>query len=61
VTLHAFCCELDQGEPRALHASEIQWVTPDQLSQYPMGKIDRQIAARLQRERGCSDHLPAAD
>lgn len=54
VTLHAFCCELAEGEPRALHASEIQWAALEELSQYPMGKIDRQIAARLQREHGCN-------
>lgn len=54
VTLHAFCCVLESGEPRALHASEIHWAAPEELSSLPMGKIDRQIAARLQREPdGC--------
>lgn len=47
VTLHAFCCHLQSGEPQALHASEIRWVVPSALPDYPMGKIDRQIAQRI--------------
>jgi len=47
VTLHAFCCQLIQGEPQALQASEIRWVPHDTLVNFPMGKIDRQIARRL--------------
>jgi A/G-specific adenine glycosylase len=44
VTLHAFACRLLDGEPRALQASEIRWVQPGELGEFPMGKIDRQIA-----------------
>lgn len=47
VTLHAFHCYLQAGEPRAIEASELRWVTPEELSSFPMGKIDRQIARRL--------------
>lgn len=47
VTLHAFCCRLNGGMPQALQVSEIRWVFPDRLAEYPMGKIDRQIARRL--------------
>ncbi len=47
VTLHAFCCQVLEGEPQPLQASEIRWVTPGQLSGFPMGKIDRQIARKL--------------
>lgn len=48
VTLHAFLCTLPPGsEPQALEASELRWVNPADLGQYPMGKIDRQIARRL--------------
>ena len=53
VTLHAFCCSLDGGdEPRALEASEIRWATPGELQNFPMGKIDRQIARRI-KETPC--------
>jgi len=47
VTLHAFYCQLIQGEPRAIEASELRWVQPAELGDYPMGKIDRQIACLL--------------
>ena len=51
VTLHAFSCQLTQGEPQALAASEIRWVAPGQLVDFPMGKIDRLIARRLMEEQ----------
>jgi len=47
VTLHAFLCCLQDGTPQPLEASEIRWVKPKDLTAYPMGKIDRQIASRL--------------
>jgi A/G-specific adenine glycosylase len=48
VTLHAFECRLERGEPRALEASDIKWVSLPDLIAYPMGKIDRQIARDIQ-------------
>ncbi len=48
VTLHAFACSLrDGGEPQPLQAHDLRWVPAVELDQFPMGKIDRQIAARL--------------
>jgi A/G-specific adenine glycosylase len=47
VTLHAFRCIINSGEPRPLQVDEVRWVRPDALADYPMGKIDRQIAKRL--------------
>ena len=48
VTLHAFACTLCSGaEPQALEASDLRWVSASQLGEYPMGKIDRQIAGLL--------------
>jgi A/G-specific adenine glycosylase len=44
VTLHAFSCTLIAGEPQLLHASELRWVLPAQLNDFPMGKIDRMIS-----------------
>jgi len=49
VTLHAFLCSLIKGEPHPIEASQLAWVPLQQLSEYPMGKIDRQIAERLQK------------
>ncbi len=48
VTLHAFCCIIQGGEPQPLQASELAWVELPALIRYPMGKIDRQIALRLE-------------
>lgn len=50
ITLHAFLCTLENGEPRAIEASEIAWVEPARLKDYPMGKVDRQIARRFEKE-----------
>ncbi len=47
ITLHAFLCCLEDGTPQPLEASEIRWVKPKDLTAYPMGKVDRQIASRL--------------
>lgn len=47
VTLHAFLCELAGGEPVNIQAAQLAWVEPQRLADFPMGKIDRQIAARL--------------
>ena len=54
ITLHAFLCRLSIGEPQALEASALCWAAPHELDTYPMGKVDRQIAARLQTAG--SDH-----
>ena len=50
ITLHAFRCDLLGGEPMALEASELAWVSSAQLSDHPMGKVDRLISIRLQKE-----------
>jgi A/G-specific adenine glycosylase len=48
VTLHAFACSLRVGvEPRPLQVHDLRWVTPAELEDYPMGKLDRQIARRI--------------
>jgi len=49
VTLDAFHARISNGEPQALAASELAWVTPAQLNDYPMGKIDRMISNSLLR------------
>jgi A/G-specific adenine glycosylase len=48
ITLHAFLCKLIDGEPTAIEASEIAWVNIPELKNYPMGKVDRQIAKKLE-------------
>ena len=48
ITLHAFLCKLTDGEPKPIDAAELAWVSLSTLRQYPMGKVDRQIARTLE-------------
>ncbi len=51
VTLHAFACRLANGnQPQNLEHSDLRWVMIEDLKNYPMGKIDRQIARRLESQ-----------
>jgi A/G-specific adenine glycosylase len=54
VTLHAFECALAGGAPQPIQASELRWVTPSELVNYPMGKLDRQIAIKIQKMSAAS-------
>ena len=48
VTVHAFFCDLGQdAQPTPLQVDDLQWAAPSILQDYPMGKIDRQIARDL--------------
>jgi A/G-specific adenine glycosylase len=47
VTVHAFECHLDGGEPTAREHQAVRWVTPSRLEVYPMGKVARTIARKL--------------
>jgi A/G-specific adenine glycosylase len=47
ITLHAFLCKLNGSEPRNLYHTTLKWVNPPSLVNYPMGKVDRQIAKNL--------------
>jgi A/G-specific adenine glycosylase len=45
VTVTAFHCGLQEGEPQALEHSDLAWAQPQELADYPMGKVDRRISA----------------
>ncbi len=51
ITLRAYSCRLRPGSapPQALEHSAIVWQPVEALDDFPMGKVDRQIARRLQR------------
>jgi A/G-specific adenine glycosylase len=49
ITLHAFATELTDGKPRAVEVAGLVWVLPNELGDYPMGKVDRQIALQIQK------------
>ena len=48
ITLHAFLCTLLPGQSTD-NLSHVRWVLPAQLDEFAMGKVDRQIARRLQQ------------
>ncbi len=51
VTLHAFRAWLLAGEsPRPVQVQALRWVQLEELTSFPMGKIDREIARRLQKD-----------
>jgi A/G-specific adenine glycosylase len=52
VTVHAFACRLPGGAPKALEHTRIAWIAPGRLRAYPMGKVDRAIARRLEATPG---------
>jgi A/G-specific adenine glycosylase len=47
ITLHAFYCDLIDGQLQRKEHSDLCWVEPALLSNYPMGKVDRRIANYL--------------
>lgn len=51
ITLHAFECRLLDGEPRPVEAQAVYWAGMDELGDFPMGKVDRQIALQLTMEK----------
>lgn len=44
ITLHAFRCRLESGEPRCLDCAAFRWVLPSDLDALPMSVADRKIA-----------------
>lgn len=54
VTLHAFTCRFASEEPDVDGAEFVVWAAPEDLQNYPMGKIDRDIARRIVSERGAA-------
>ncbi|MBI9051707.1 MAG: A/G-specific adenine glycosylase [Anaerolineaceae bacterium] len=49
ITLHAFFCDILSGEPTPTEAQNMQWVSLQDIEQYPMGKVDRLIANQLKK------------
>ena len=47
VLVHAYACRLVDGEPQALEHTELRWVRPEELGEFPMGKVDRAISSTI--------------
>ena len=52
ITLHAFVCSLQVGEPERLGSASLDWVCPCNLDALPMAVTDRRIARAVQRLDG---------
>lgn len=51
ITLHAFLCTLAaDANPQPMEDQALVWVKTDELPDYPMGKVDRQIAKQIMKE-----------
>jgi A/G-specific adenine glycosylase len=58
VTVHAYACTLQNGnEPINRGHQALKWVSYGEMTKYPMGKIDRQIALRLAKDKETNDSL----
>ncbi len=49
VTLHCFWCKKIEGKFRALQHEELTWAKPEDLGNFPMGKLDRMISEQLMK------------
>lgn len=52
IRLHAFNCRIILGSIQAFQVDEYQWCCMDDLKNYPMGKVDRQISLILESGAG---------
>jgi A/G-specific adenine glycosylase len=47
ITMHAFHCELDHGQPRAVGCADWKWITLDQVERFAFSAADHKIIAAL--------------
>jgi A/G-specific adenine glycosylase len=47
ITVHAFYCRRLSGEPQLYDHTSLKWAAIEDLSNFPMGKVDRLIADTL--------------
>lgn len=47
ITLHAYICSLEAGEPRPRTSQQIKWVPVGSLDQYPFPKANRRLTDKL--------------
>jgi A/G-specific adenine glycosylase len=48
ITLYAFICRLEEGEPRCLACDDFRWATLEDIRALPMAITDRKIAEALE-------------
>lgn len=47
ITMHAYLCELEQGNPQPKTSQEIRWISIDKLRNYPFPKANRKLTEKL--------------
>lgn len=47
ITLHAFWCRIESGNPKPKSSREIRWVTLDEISEYPFPKANKTLIDHL--------------
>lgn len=47
ITLHAYICQITEGEPQPKTSQKIQWVPIQELDQYPFPKANRKLTDKL--------------
>jgi A/G-specific adenine glycosylase len=52
ITLHAFCCRLLKGQPRALGVADWRWATLAELDAFPFPRTDLKIIETLRNKKG---------
>jgi len=58
ITLHAYWCELIEGEPRCIDCAQTRWVPPAALASLPMSVADRKVAQAVVAHVGHRDRRP---
>ncbi|MGB7539339.1 MAG: NUDIX domain-containing protein, partial [Anaerolineales bacterium] len=51
ITLHVFPCDSLHGKPEPIGAAAVRWVRIRDLADYPMGRADRIVAAKITEKR----------
>ena len=57
VTVYAFFTRIISGKLSKIEVADYQWVDVNSLSNFPMGKVDRQISKDLQAEMRIDHHI----
>ena len=47
ITLHAYLCSIEKGEPEPKSSQEIRWVQTSELEDYPFPKANRRLTDKL--------------
>ncbi len=48
ITLHAFMCRITKGTPSPKASSELRWIRPEELTDYPFPRANRKLTEKLQ-------------